>query len=85
MLLPANFNQEGFVSAGILMSYGPDPVKLFVRLGNYVGEILNGAKPADLPVERPSEFDLVLNLKTAEKINLTIPPEILLQATKVIK
>jgi len=83
--LPANFNNAGFVSAGILMSYGPDPVKLFVRLGNYVGKVLDGAKPSDLPVERPSEFDLVINLKTAEKINLTIPPEILLQATKTIQ
>ena len=83
--LPTNFNNAGFVSAGILMSYGPDPVKLFARMGNYVGKILDGAKPEDLPVERPSEFDLVLNLQTAEKINLTIPPEILLQATKTIQ
>ena len=83
--LPTNFNHAGFVDAGILMSYGPEPVKLFVRLGNYVGKILDGAKPEDLPVERPSEFDLVLNLKTAEKIDLTIPPEILLQATKTIQ
>ena len=83
--LPTSFNHAGFVGAGILMSYGPEPVELFVRLGNYVGKILDGAKPEDLPVERPSEFDLVLNLKTAEKINLTIPPEILLQATKTIQ
>lgn len=83
--LPTNFNHAGFISAGILMSYGPDPVILFNRLGNYVGKILKGAKPEDLPVERPSEFDLVLNLKTAEKINITVPPEILLQATKIIK
>lgn len=83
--LPTNFNHAGFISAGILMSYGPDPVKLFDRLGNYVGEILDGAKPEDLPVERPSEFDLVLNLKTADKLNITVPPEILLQATRVIK
>ena len=67
------------------MSYGPDPVKLFVRMGNYVGKILDGAKPRDLPVERPSEFDLVLNLETAEAMNLTVPPEILLQATKIIQ
>ena len=83
--LPTNFNHAGFISAGILMSYGPDPVELFDRLGNYVGKVLEGAKPEDLPVERPSEFDLVLNLKTAEKINVTVPPEILLQATKIIK
>jgi putative ABC transport system substrate-binding protein len=83
--LPTNFNHAGFISAGILMSYGPDPVILFHRLGNYVGKILQGANPEDLPVERPSKFDLVLNLKTAEKINITVPPEILLQATKIIK
>ena len=83
--LPTNFNHAGFVNAGILMSYGPDPVVLFDRLGSYVGRILKGAKPQDLPVERPTEFDLVLNLKTAEKINITVPPEILLQATKIIK
>jgi putative ABC transport system substrate-binding protein len=67
------------------MSYGPDPAKLFVRMGNYVGKILNGAKPEDLPVERPSEFDLVLNLTTAEAMNLAVPPEILLQATTIIQ
>ena len=83
--MPTNFNHAGFVRAGILMSYGPDPVKLFVRMGNYVGKILNGAKPEDLPVERPSEFDLVLNLDTAETMNLSVPPEILLQATKIIQ
>ena len=83
--MPTNFNHAGFVNAGLLMSYGPDPVKLFVRMGNYVGKILNGAKPRDLPVERPSEFDLVLNLETAEMMNLTVPPEILLQATKIIQ
>ncbi|MBT8360814.1 MAG: ABC transporter substrate-binding protein, partial [Deltaproteobacteria bacterium] len=83
--IPTNFNHAGFVGSGILMSYGPDPVRLFARLGNYVGKILDGAKPSDLPVERPSEFDLVVNLETAEKINLTLPPEFLLQATKVIQ
>ena len=83
--LPTNFNHAGFIKAGILMSYGPDPVILFNRLGNYVGKILQGAKPEDLPVERPSEFDLVLNLKTAEKINITVPPDVLLQATNIIK
>ena len=83
--IPTNFNHAGFVSAGILMSYGPDPAKLFVRMGNYVGKILSGAKPEDLPVERPSEFDLVLNLNTADTMKLTIPPEILLQATKIIQ
>lgn len=83
--LPTNFNHAGFINAGILMSYGPDPVILFNRLGSYVGKILNGAKPEDLPVERPSEFDLVLNLETAEKVNIIVPPEILLQATKIIK
>ncbi len=83
--LPTNFNHAGFVSAGILMSYGPDPVELFIRMGNYVAKILNGASPRDLPVERPAEFDLVLNLQTAESLNLKVPPEILLQATTIIQ
>ncbi|MFH1821326.1 MAG: ABC transporter substrate binding protein, partial [Methanobacteriota archaeon] len=83
--LPTNFTQEGFVTAGALMSYGPNNVTLFRRMGIYVGKILKGAKPADLPIEQPVKFDLVINLKTAGKIGLTIPPEVLLQATKVIK
>ena len=83
--LPTNFTHSGFVKAGALMSYGPNPTSLYVRLGNYVGKVLNGVKPADLPIEQPVTFDLDINLKTAEKIGLVIPPEVLLQATNVIK
>ena len=83
--IPTNFTHAGFVDAGALMSYGPNGDELSRRVGIFVGKILKGAKPADLPIEQPVKFDLVINLKTAEKIGLTIPPEVLLQATKVIK
>ena len=83
--LPTNFTHSGFVKAGALMSYGPNPATLYRRLGHYIGKVLTGANPAELPIEQPVDFDLVINLRTAEKMNLAIPPEVLLQATKVIK
>jgi len=67
------------------MSYGVDRQHLSRRAATYVDKILKGAKPADLPVEQPTKFDFVINLKTAKALGLTISPEVLIQATKVIK
>ena len=83
--LPTIYAWNPFVSAGGLMSYGVDFEHLFRRTATYVAKILKGAKPADLPIEQPTKFDFVINLRTAKALGLTIPPAVLLQATKVIK
>jgi putative ABC transport system substrate-binding protein len=83
--LPAMYSDSRYVRAGGLMSYSADRVQLFRRTATYVDKILKGAKPADLPIEQPTKFDFLINLKTAKALGLTIPPAVLLQATKVIK
>jgi len=83
--LPAIYTQDRWVAAGGLMSYGSSWPDLFRRAATYVDKILKGAKPADLPVEQPTKFELVINMKTAKQLGITIPPEVLFQVTKVIK
>ncbi len=83
--LPGIYESRGFADAGGLMSYGVDIVELFRRAASYVDKILNGAKPADLPVEQPTKFELVINLKTAKALGLTIPPSLLLRADQVLE
>ena len=83
--LPAMYFNSQFVEAGGLMSYGPDLVDLFRRAATYVDKILKGRKPADLPVEQPMKFEFIINLKAAKQIGVTIPPNVLVRADKVIK
>jgi len=83
--LPSMYNNREFVDAGGLTYYGADLADSYRRVAYYVDRILKGAKPADLPVEQPTKFELVINLKTAQQINLTIPQSLLYRADKVIK
>ena len=83
--LPAMYDWRAYVDAGGLMSYGPNMPDMQRRAASYVDKILKGAKPADLPIEQPTTFDLVINLKAAKALGLTIPPTVLFQANEVLQ
>ena len=83
--LPAMYPGSEFVEAGGLMSYATNYTDLYRRAADFVDKILKGTKPGDIPVEQPMKFELAINLKTAKQIDVTIPPNVLTRANKVIK
>jgi putative ABC transport system substrate-binding protein len=85
MGLPTMHGNRESVDAGGLISYGPNFPELWRRSGDYIDKILRGAKPADLPVEQPTKFDMVINLKTAKALGITVPPQITARADAVIE
>jgi putative tryptophan/tyrosine transport system substrate-binding protein len=83
--LPAMYANPEFVNAGGMMFYGPNTADQFRQVASYVDRILKGTKPGDIPVEQPTKFEFIINLKTAKQIGLTIPPNVLARADKVIR
>jgi putative tryptophan/tyrosine transport system substrate-binding protein len=83
--IPSMYQSREFVDAGGLMSYGADIADSYRRVAYFVDRILKGAKPADLPVEQPKKFEFIINLKAAKQIGLTIPPNVLVRADRVIR
>jgi len=83
--LPTMYGNQDYMDAGGLMFYGPNVADMYRRAATYVDKILKGAKPGDLPVEQPTKFEFVINLKTAKALGLTIPPPILSRADRVIE
>ena len=83
--VPAVYHFSGFAREGGLLSYAPDPVDIWRRAASYVDRILRGAKPGDLPVQFPTKVEMVVNLKTAKALGLTVPQSILLRADEVIE
>jgi len=83
--LPAIYFERNFVAAGGLVSYGPDFLDQFRRAAGYVDRVLKGEKPADLPVQAPTKYETILNLKTAKALGLDVPPTVLARADEVIE
>ena len=83
--MPTVFGERENVDAGGLMSYGPNVPDMYRRAAEMVDKILRGTKPADIPIEQPTKFELVINLKTAKALGLTVPPSLLAQANEVIE
>ena len=83
--LPSIYDEREAVEAGGLMYYGPDEADSYRRVATYVDKILKGAKPGELPVEQPTKFEFIINLKAAKQIGLAIPPDLLARATRIIR